>query len=142
MKKFFYNLEFDYINSYGTKEYLDLGVFSTPKKAKDKIANSMKLPGFDKYTLDNYKIIKFGVNVPSKDFKKENIKLYNVWHEYYVESEDAYYWSIFDYFITKKEARKQIEYLKKHSRLGKKYPNNFDIDVTIVDYDMYFGFGI
>ena len=73
MKKFFYNLEFDYINSYGTEEYLDLGVFSTPKKAKDKIAKSMKLPGFDKYTLDNYKIIKFGVNVPSKDFKKENI---------------------------------------------------------------------
>lgn len=53
MKKFFYNLEFDYINSYGTEEYLDLGVFSTPKKAKDKIAKSMKLPGFDKYTLDN-----------------------------------------------------------------------------------------
>ena len=75
MKKFFYNLEFDYINSYGNKEYLNLGVFSTPKKAKDKIEKSMKLPGFDKYTLDNYKIIKFGVNVPSKDFKKENIKL-------------------------------------------------------------------
>lgn len=37
MKKFFYNLEFDYINSYGNKEYLNLGVFSTPKKAKDKI---------------------------------------------------------------------------------------------------------
>ena len=119
-----------------------MGVFSTPKKAKDKIEKSMKLPGFDKYTLDNYKIIKFGVNVPSKDFKKENIKLYNVWHEYYVESEDAYYWSIFNYFITKKEARKQIEYLKKHSRLGEKYPNNFDIDVITVDYDMCFGFGL
>ena len=140
MKKFFYNLEFDYINSYGTEEYLDLGVFSTPKKAKDKIAKSMKLPGFDKYTLDNYKIIKFGVNVPSKDFKKENIKLYNVWHEY--ETDDNYCWTIFDYFITKKEARKQIEYLKKHSRLGKKYPNNFDIDVITVDYDMCFGFGL
>ena len=116
-----------------------MGVFFTPKKAKDKIAKSMKLPGFDKYTLDNYKIIKFGVNVPSKEFKKENIKLYNVWHEY--ETEDNYCWTKFDYFITKKEAKKQIEYLKKHSRLGEKYPNNFDIDVTIVDYDMYFGFG-
>ena len=105
MKKFFYNLEFDYINSYGNKEYLNLGVFSTPKKAKDKIAKSMKLPGFDKYTLDNYKIIKFGVNVPSKDLKKENIKLYNVWHEY--ETKDNYCWTIFDYFITKKAARKQ-----------------------------------
>ena len=96
------------------------------------------LVGFRKYGFDNFKIIKFGVDFDTDIKDKSNVVLYCVTHEYDNPSDEFTYWSIFDYFSTIEKAKKYIEYLKKHSRIGKKYPNNFEIiDVKIDNFNSW-----
>ena len=70
---------------------------------------------------------------------KSKEKLYCVYHEYEAEdgSENTI-WNIFDYFSELELASKKIEYLKKHSCIGKKYPNNFDIvEINVDNYSAW-----
>lgn len=71
--KYFYLLEF----TCDAKDCLNdviLGGIAKECKKEDWI--KFESTGFKNYGLDSYKIIKFGVQVPSKDFKKENAILF------------------------------------------------------------------
>ena len=59
MIKYFYLVEFEYFVKDDYKSYFNLGVFSNLKLAKEKINMSAGLVGFNQYSLDNFKIIKF-----------------------------------------------------------------------------------
>lgn len=138
MIKYFYLVKFEYFVNDEYKSYFNLGVFSSLKLAKKKVSISSGLVGFRKYGLDNFKIIKFGVYFDTDIKDKSNVVLYCVTHEYDNPSDEFTYWSIFDYFSTIEKAKKYIEYLKKHSRIGKKYPNNFEItDVKIDNFNSW-----
>ncbi len=50
-----------------------------------------------------------------------------------MNNHDISFWNIFDYFSSVEKANSNVEYLKKYSRVGKKYPNNFDIFKIKVD---------
>lgn len=138
MIKFFYLVKFEYFVNDEYKSYFNLGIFSNLKLAKKKVSISSGLVGFRKYGFDNFKIIKFGVDFDTDIKDKSNVVLYCVTHEYDNPSDEFTYWSIFDYFSTIEKAKKYIEYLKKHSRIGKKYPNNFEIiDVKIDNFNSW-----
>ena len=133
MIKYFYLVQFKCSNINHVNSEFDLGVFSTKKNANKKIENSMNKKGFIDYSKDNFEIIKFGVNFLDEKIDKSKVKLYCVFHEYTKKDEDLSYWTIFDYFPNINSAKDKVEYLKVHSRLGKKYPNNFMISEIIVD---------
>ena len=138
MIKYFYLVKFEYFVNDEYKSYFNLGIFSNLKLAKKKISISSGLVGFRKYGFDNFKIIKFDVDFDTDIKDKSNVVLYCVTHEYDNPSDEFTYWSIFDYFSTIEKAKKYIEYLKKHSRIGKKYPNNFEIiDVKIDNFNSW-----
>lgn len=138
MIKFFYLVKFEYFVNDEYKSYFNLGIFSNLKLAKKKVSISSGLVGFRKYGFENFKIIKFGVDFDTDIKDKSNVVLYCVTHEYDNPSDEFTYWSIFDYFSTIEKAKKYIEYLKKHSRIGKKYPNNFEIiDVKIDNFNSW-----
>lgn len=138
MIKYFYLVKFEYFVNDEYKSYFNLGIFSNLKLAKKKVSISSGLVGFRKYGFDNFKIIKFGVGFDTDIKDKSNVVLYCVTHEYDNPSDEFTYWSIFDYFSTIEKAKKYIEYLKKHSRIGKKYPNNFEIiDVKIDNFNSW-----
>lgn len=138
MIKYFYLVKFEYFVNDEYKSYFNLGIFSNLKLAKKKVSISSGLVGFRKYGFDNFKIIKFGVDFDTDIKDKSNVVLYCVTHEYDNPSDEFTYWSIFDYFPTIEKAKKYIEYLKKHSRIGKKYPNNFEIiDVKIDNFNSW-----
>ena len=138
MIKYFYLVKFEYFVNDEYKSYFNLGIFSNLKLAKKKVSISSGLVGYRKYGFDNFKIIKFGVDFDTDIKDKSNVVLYCVTHEYDNPSDEFTYWSIFDYFSTIEKAKKYIEYLKKHSRIGKKYPNNFEIiDVKIDNFNSW-----
>lgn len=131
MTRFFYLVNF-VLKKNESEDIFDLGIFSSYNKAKDKIRLSHNLPGFADYPMESFEIIKFGVELGNIT-KKENITLYCVFHEYYDEESESYIWNIFDYYYRKEDAKKKIDYLKMHSRIGKKHPDDFDIDIIKVD---------
>ena len=134
MIKYFYLVIFEYYNcKYKSNEQFDLGVFSTKKNAELKIRKSTNLDGFKDHSSGSYNIIKFGVNFDSNNTIKSNAILYCVSHEYYNDSEDVYYWNLFEYYSLFSKAKERVKYLKKHSHIGKKYPNNFEISKVKVD---------
>ena len=133
MIKYFYLAQFQYVVKEDYQDYFDLGVFSSKKLAMKKINNSIKLVGFNQYGIDNFEIIKFGVDFDTDIKDKSNVKLYCVTHEYENKIDGFAYWNIFDYFSTFERAKAKVEYLKKHNRIGKKYPNNFEIVEIKVD---------
>ncbi len=138
MIKYFYLVEFKYLDE-NLESSFDLGVFSTKKKAEEKIEKSINLNGFKEHNINNFKIIKFGVNFDNNIKDKSNVILYCVTHEYEDETNEfTYCWNIFDYFSTMEKANSKVEYLKKHSRIGKKYPNNFDVvEVKINNFNLW-----
>lgn len=85
------------------------------------------MKGFNQYNIENFKIIKFGVDFDIEIKDKSSVILYCVTQEYDNEIDGFTYWNIFDYFSTLEKANKHIEYMQKHSRIGKKYPNNFEV---------------
>ncbi len=134
MKKYFYLVEFSYLTTDNEKSSFNLGVFSIKSNADKKISYSYTQKGFNKYPLDNFKVKKFGVDFENANVDKSKSILYCVSHEYCIdESQDEYAWTIFGYFSTCMEAEKKVLYLKKHSRIGKKYPDNFEINEIKVD---------
>ena len=134
MIKYFYYVEFSYTTSNGRMSRFDLGIFSTKKNAIKKINLSKGLFGFKDYPITNFKIVKFGVSFDENIMDKSNVILYQVYHEYDDEIEElTTCYTIFDYFSSKEKALDCIEHLRKHSRLGKKYPNNFEIIDTYID---------
>ena len=137
MIKYFYKVMYQKESDGGS---FDLGIFSTKNNAKLKIDKSKKCKGFDDEKC--FTIIKFGVDF-SKDIEKSNIKLYSVAHEYSVEESGQMYdiYNVFDILGSKAEAEKRIEYIKNHSRIGRKYPGNFEVCETIVDNFAYWSEG-
>ena len=130
MLKYFYNVIYQKENIEDGS--FDLGIFSTQKNAKLKVSKALACIGFtDKQC---FKIIKFGVHFPNNT-EKSNIKLYSVAHEYSIEEDEQVYdiFNVFDILGSKSEAEHKVEWLKKHSRIGRKFPDNFIISETIVD---------
>lgn len=133
MIKYFYLVEFSYLVSEDYTSRFDLGIFSTRKKAEEKIKMSVDLPGFNEHGIENFTITKFGVNFDVIPNNKSDVILYCVYHEY--EQGKFDYYTIFDYFSSQEKAEAKVQYLRKHSRVGKKYPDNFDIaDVKVDNY--------
>ena len=60
MIKYFYLVKFEYFVRDDYKSYFNLGVFSNQRLAKKKVNMSTGLVGFNRYNIDNFKIIKFG----------------------------------------------------------------------------------
>ncbi len=138
MIKYFYLVKFEYLVCDAYKAYFNLGVFSTLKLAKKKINMSKGLAGFNQYNYDHFKIIKFSVDFDEDINNKSDVTLFCVTHEYYNEADGFTYWNIFDYFSTPEKAKKNIKYLKKHSRVGKKHPDNFEIiDIKIDNFNAW-----
>lgn len=131
MIRYFYLVEFSYPTEEDSKSRLDLGVFSTRKKAEEKVKMSAGLVGFNKYGIENFTITKFGVHFDTAPKNKVDADLYWVWHEY--EDGKYDYCSCFGCYSTKEEAEEKLEYYKKHSRVGKKYPDNFNIYHDLID---------
>ena len=124
MRKFFYMVWYSYSDGDIVSSF-DLGIFSTKKNAEKKIAMSKDLPGFKKYG-NLFKLIKFSVNYEI-DAEKKDATLYCVW----LEHDDCY--EIFDFFSSFQRALEKIEFYKKHTRIGRKYSNLFQISDTKVD---------
>ncbi len=135
MRKYFYLLEFKYIVNDNYESRFDLGIFSKKINAYKKIEKVFNKPGFNEYSKENFRIIKFGVNFDDTNIDKENTILYCVSHEYEKDNDEFTYWNIFDYFSSKDKAMAHISHLKKHSRIGKKYPDNFEIIEIKVNND-------
>ena len=130
MLKYFYKVAYqkENIDDGG----FDLGIFSTQKNAELKVCKALDCIGFENKQC--FKIIKFGVNF-SKNIEKNNIKLYSITHEYSIEEDGQLYdiFNVFDILGSKTEAERKVEWLKEHSRIGRKYPDNFMVDETVVD---------
>lgn len=133
MRKFFYLVNFSYILEDGSKSEFDLGVFSTLNLARKKILQSSSQTGFKEFTIDNFEIIKFGVEFNCPIANKSDVVLYCVTHEYIDLNSGDSFWTIFDYLSTKENAQEMVNHLKMHSRLGKKHPQNFSIIEVPVD---------
>ena len=61
MIKYFYLVKFEYFVRNDYKSYFNLGVFSNQRLAKKKVNMSTGLVGFNRYNIDNFKIIKFPI---------------------------------------------------------------------------------
>ena len=99
---FFYNLYFQYTTAENQISFLNIGYFSTYKKAHSVIETYKYLPGFENYPVENFKIQKFGVK-SNKDEEKSGKTLYQLSFEKDVnvfESE----WVIFGMYNSYKEA--------------------------------------
>lgn len=132
MRKYFYLVNFSYFVNENDKSDFDLGIFSTRKNALKKIEQAKTQVGFNQYSEENFKITKFGVNFEKAVIDKSSITLYCLSHEYAID-DDCYYWTIFDYFSSYELAEKELNFLREHSRIGKKYPSNFEINEVRVD---------
>ena len=130
MIKYFYKLIYKKEGDLG--DMFNLGVFSTKFNAKLKIEKALMTKGFNNEKC--FEIIKFGVKFQN-DIQKSGIKLYSVEHEYSVEEngEIIDIINIFDIVSSNYEAENKVEYLKNHSQLGRKYPQNFEINEIVVD---------
>ena len=133
MRKFFYLVNFSYMLNNGDKSFFDLGIFSSLGLAKKKISKSRTQVGFRDYPIDNYEIIKFGVEFEHPIENKSEVILYAITHEYTDRMTGDSFWTIFDYCDTQKKAEEKIAFLKAHSRTGKKHPDNFEIIANRVD---------
>ena len=133
MRKFFYLVNFSYMLSNGDKSFFDLGIFSSLRLARQKILESRTQEGFREYSIDNYEIIKFGVEFDNPVENKSNVILYTITHEYTDCSSGDSFWTVFDYCDSYKKAEEKIFFLKAHNRIGKKHPENFKIIANQVD---------
>jgi len=136
MRKYFYLVSFKYRIDKQHESWLDLGVFSTKAKAEKKIQESSDKIGFKDYHRINFKISRIGVDFDFDIKDKSRVVLFCVTHEY--EKDKVTYWQIFDYFSTQTKAEERIEYLKKHSRIGRKFPTCFEIvDIKVDNYNAW-----
>ena len=124
MRQFFYLVSFAYEDESGSSAF-DLGVFSSLALAKKKIEASKNLSEFSDYSELNFLITPIGVEVKEKK-PKENRILYQIDHEY-IDGEIGYT-NVFGLTETREEAKKLVKELKKHTRIGKKYPDGFSIN--------------
>ena len=131
MRKYYYLVTFSYLSDNNEESFFDLGVFSTPINAAQKIEKTKTLTGFNQFGENCYKVIKFGVVFNNTVNKKQGIELYSLSHEY--TTTEGTFWTVLDYFSTHKQAQEKMFFLQKHSRLGKKYPDNFEINRVLVD---------
>lgn len=137
MRKFFYKVTYQKENNGGN---FDLGIFSTKTNAQKKIDSTSKNKGFE--DIECFKVVKFGVDF-TVEIDKRKVKLYSVAHEYSIEEEGEIYdiINIFGIYSSKTEAMSHLRHLKKHSRIGRKYPDNFIVFQTKVDNYLYWSEG-
>ena len=132
MIKYFYNLEFFKENE---ENIFKLGTFSCIENALKKKKQAETQPGF-RDNPNNFKITRCGVKFDDNAVvKKSETVLYCISLEYEQTVDDEIYDCYYDfgYYATEREAQEVVEYKKKHSRVGKKYPQNFVIDRVQVD---------
>ena len=138
MIKFFFLAEFEYSNGDETERF-DLGIFTSKSKAEEKINIIKNKPGFNNYDQSFFKIIKFGVNFDRNEVNKEKATLFSVWVEY-PDEKNLFYYVIFDYFSSYQKAKAKVNFLKNHSRIGKKHPEKLKISkININDFSSWLG---
>ena len=132
MRKFFYKVIYQKINREST---FDLGVFSNLKNAREKIVKASRQLGFKDW-VDGFQIIRFGVMFEENiEINKRGLKLFFVFHEYEIEENETIYdiYRCFGVFSVLEQAERRVDFLKQHTRCGRKYPNAFEISEVIVD---------
>ena len=134
MKRYFYDLWFEYDNADKYKSSFHIGYFSSLKKVKENILYLKNQPGFCDYPIECFQYQKFGVNINEKITNKSGIILYVLSHEYENEQgEDC--WVVFGAFGSELEAKKEwSKYLKK--KIYKEHPNGFILSQWKVDYSI------
>lgn len=130
--RFFYRVIYQKTNE---ESIFDLGVFSSLKNAREKIAQASCQIGFKDW-VNGFQVIKFGVNF-EKNIKinKHGLKLFSISHEYEIEEDETIYdiYKYFGVFPSLEQAERRVNFLKRHTHCGKKYPNAFEISEVIVD---------
>ena len=93
------------------------------------------MTGFNKYGIDNFKIIKFGVNFDVVPEDKSKAIFYFIELEYEIKNGEYYddYYVYYGYVCSMEKALARVEYLKKHDPDAKKYPDNIEIIEERVD---------
>jgi len=123
-KLYFYLVTFspknDELNS------LNLGLFSTKKKANNKIMKSKNLPGFNEYSIADFKIKKTAV-LCSENAEKKKIK-YLYWLYSEIDYIDYSEWKDYGYYHLKKIALNDLKWIINHTRYGKNNKKSFIID--------------
>lgn len=134
MKKYFFIVYFNYNDDSGMNQF-DLGIFSSKKKALKKIELVKDKEGFNTYSNDNFLIKKIGVDFSKPIINKSEIVLYSIYHEYMKieENKEVYYWNFYGLYSDKNKAAEEVMELKLHTRIGKKYPDCFEIVDEKVD---------
>ena len=138
MLKFFFNLYFQYDNISVSEERqfstFNLGYFSTQKKAKDAILVYKDQPGFNKFTLNCFKIQKFGVNFSKKNIDKSQVELYELSYEN-VEIEGQSEWTLFGVYaswdLANVEKGKQQKKRKYRSHVEGFHIERWKVDVDL-----------
>ena len=131
MIKYFFDL--DYYKDDGC--LFRLGTFSCLKNARKKQKQVETQPGF-RDNPNNFKITRCRVKFDDNAVvKKSETVLYCISLEYEQTVDDEIYDCYYDfgYYATEREANEVAEYKKKHSRVGKKHPENMSVDADPVD---------
>lgn len=94
--------------------------------------------GFNKHPVECFHINKIGIKFNNNIINKSGTIIYHVWHEYEIKENGKYYdiWCDFGYFCDYEEERNKITFLKNHSKVGKKYPDSFEIYEVKIDNDI------
>ena len=130
MVKYFYELEFMYIDVKGDNHYFHIGYFSTMQKVRDAIESVKDKPGF----IDSgghFETTKFAVVFDGEIDRKSGIVLYEASHEY-LDAEGYDNFVIFGVYATRQEAENAKTY---HAMLHpySDYPDEFCISECKVD---------
>lgn len=123
-KVYFYLVSF--MPNNGETKNLNLGLFSSESKAKQKIRKTEKLVGFSDYSIDDFKIQKTAI-LCGKNVEKSKIKfLYWLYSE--IDYDEYTEWKDFGYYYYKRMALKDLAWLISHTRYGKNNKNSFSIE--------------
>ncbi len=140
MIKYFFKLFFQYEvekdeDGKPVTSTFDLGLYSTRKKAEERIPYYADKLGFRDYPLNCFHINKVRIKFTDNIQNKSERKLYQLWHEYEIIEKGNTYdiCHDFGYFSQYEMAIEEMERLRKSHNIGKQYPNNFEIYEATVD---------
>ena len=130
MNKYFYQVDYNYVDKNNNSHYFDIGCFSTLKKAKNSIDQLRGKSGFCN-SNGTFDISKFLVRFDKETNFNDTVYLYEVSHEY-MDEEGYDNWIVFGVYATYEEAQavqleKSIQYPYSEN------PNGFCIATLEVD---------
>ena len=136
MYKYIYQLHHVYISIYTDKkeplyQIIELGYFSSAKKAEKIIEKYIKLKGFKDYPKECFKIRKMKLEILENKNQKNLFELY---HSHF-DKDNYEEYEYLGVFPSREKAKEKInELIKKKSKYAK-FKEGFDISEEIIDSD-------